>query len=128
MAVKYSVVAKANPRDPSAPKKHYPEIQSTGRTTVRNLAEQIAAISTVSPVDVAAVIEAFLTIVPKELANGNIVALGDFGSFSLRTRGEGAETAEQVTGRNITKVLTTFRPGKRFKEALANVNFEKAKG
>ena len=39
--------------------------------------------------------------------------------------GSGSETAEEVTAHNITKTLIGFRPGKRFKEVLANLSFEK---
>jgi hypothetical protein len=66
----------------------------------------VAEISTLSPADVAAAIEASLVIVPDELADGNITSLGDFGTFRLRPHGEGAATAEEVTARNITKTLS----------------------
>jgi predicted histone-like DNA-binding protein len=125
MTVKYTVVARGNPGDPQAPKKYYPSVKSSGKTTLRRLAERIAEISTVSSVDVVAVLEAFLSIVPKELAEGNIVQLGDFGSFSLRIRSEGVDSEEQVTAHNITKPLTSFRPGKRFKEILDSISYEK---
>ncbi|MDY7042353.1 MAG: HU family DNA-binding protein [Chloroflexota bacterium] len=125
MTVKYTVVPKVNPQNPEAPRKYYPMVKSTGKTNLRQLAERIAEISTVSSVDVVAVLEAFLNIVPRELAEGNIVKLGDFGSFSLRIRSQGADSEEQVTAHNITKTLTSFRPGKRFKETLDNVSYEK---
>jgi predicted histone-like DNA-binding protein len=126
MTVKFTTIERPNPQDPTAPKKHYPLIQSRGRVTVQQLAERAAEISTLSPADVAAAIEAFLAIVPDELADGNIVSLGDFGSFSLRIRSEGAATAGEVTARNITKTLVTFRPGKRFKQVLDTITYEKA--
>ena len=44
--------------------------------------------------------------------------LGDFGTFSLRVRSEGAETEEDVGAKNITKVVAGFRPGKHFQNAL----------
>jgi predicted histone-like DNA-binding protein len=76
--------------------------------------------------DIVATIEALLTIIPDELADGNIVSLGDFGTFSLRIRSEGADTAEEVTARNISNTLVTFRPGKRFKQVLNRITYEKA--
>ncbi len=125
MTVKYTVVARGNPGDPEAPKKYYPILKSTGKVSLRQLARRISEISTVSSVDTVAVLEALLTVVPQELAEGRTVRLGDLGSFSLRSRGEGSETAEEVTAHNITKTLIGFRPGKRFKEVLANLSFEK---
>ena len=126
MTVKFTTIERVNPRNPQEPRKHYPQIKTTGKTGIRQVAERAAEISTLSPADMAAAVEAFLAIVPTELANGNIVKLGDFGSFSLRTRGEGADTPEEVTSRSITKTLIRFRPGKRFKEVLDRIVYEKA--
>jgi len=126
MSAKYNVIARGNPGDPAAPKKHYPSIKSTGRVTLRQLSKQAAELSTISAGDIMASLEAFLSIIPRELGNGNIVELGDFGSFWLRIQTEGAEMADAVTSRNIKKVLPRFTPGKEFKQAIANIDFEKA--
>ena len=126
MSVKYNVVAKNNPSNRAAPPKYYPSVKSSGRTTLRQLARQIAEISTVSSVDTLAVLEALLTQIPRELADGNIVELGEFGAFRLRAQTEGAESAEAVTGRHIIKVLPRFTPGKEFQQVLDTASFEKA--
>jgi len=125
MTVKYTVIARANPQDREAPPKYYPSIKSVGKVTLRQVMEQIAEISTVSSVDTVALVEAFLTIVPRELAKGNTVQLGDFGSFSLRIQSTGSDSPGKVSAGNITNVLTTFRPGKRFKRILDNTEFRK---
>ena len=70
-------------------------------------------------------IESFLAVVPAELAKGNIVELGDFGSFWLRTTSEGAETAEEVRADQIGTVLPRFNPGKEFKRILDAIKFNK---
>ena len=126
MAVKYHTVARGNPSDRNAPKKYYPVVKSTGRVRQRDLARQAAEISTLSSADLAAALEIFLTIIPRELANGNIVDLGDFGTFSLRIRGAGADTEDAFTVHNITQVVAAFRPGQLFKQTLDNAKFEKA--
>jgi len=126
MSVKYNVVARKNPRDPDAPPKYYPSIVSSGREGMREIAKQIAEISTVSSVDTMASLESLLTILPRILANGNIVNLGDFGSFWLRVKTEGAENESDVTARNIINVQLQFRPGKEFKRALEAIEFKKA--
>ncbi|MFZ5820302.1 MAG: DNA-binding protein, partial [Chloroflexota bacterium] len=48
MSVKYNVVERGNPSNPDAPKKYYPSITSSGRKTLRQLADRVADISTVS--------------------------------------------------------------------------------
>jgi nucleoid DNA-binding protein len=72
-----------------------------------------------------AAIESLLTIIPDELAKGNIVELGDFGSFWLRTTSEGAATAEEVRASYISSVLPRFNPGREFKRSLDNIVFNK---
>jgi len=124
MTVKYTVVARGNPQNPDAPKKYYAVAKSTGETTLPKLAERMAEISTLSSIDLTAALEALLTVIPRELAAGNIVRLGDFGSFSLRVRSEGSETEDGVTSRNITKRIIAFRPGKRFTKVVNDIEFE----
>jgi predicted histone-like DNA-binding protein len=125
MAIKYTSIARGNPQNPDAPKKYYPQVTNVGKTTTREMAEQVSTISTLSSVDLVAALEAFLSTIPQELARGNSVSLGDFGTFRLRLQGNGADTAEALTSRDITKVLVSFRPGKRFKEILDRATFEK---
>jgi predicted histone-like DNA-binding protein len=124
MTVKFNVVEKANPTNREAPKKFYPSIQSSGRISTRELAERASQMSTLSTTDIVAVIESLLTIIPSELAKGNIVELGDFGSFWLRTTAYGSET-EEVRATQITNVMPRFNPGREFKRALDSIAFNK---
>ncbi len=126
MTVKYNVVERGNPSNPAAPKKFYPSIESSGRKTLRQMAERISQISTVSSADTMAVLEALLTTIPDELAAGNIVELGDFGNFWLRSDSDGADTADAVRASQINSVLPRFNPGKEFKKVLDAIEFEKA--
>ena len=125
MTVKYNVVACHNPRDIVAPPKYYPSVVSSGEVTIQQLAEKIADISTVSSIDVVAVLEAFVQLVPRELTEGNIVRLGDLGSFWLRVKSDGSVTPEEVSASNVNKILPKFTPSKRFKKVLNNTDFEK---
>ena len=72
-----------------------------------------------------AAIEALLTIIPNELAQGNIVELGDFGHFWLRFHAEEAEDPAQVRGDQIWTLILRFTPGKRFWQTLHTVKFQK---
>jgi predicted histone-like DNA-binding protein len=125
VSIKFNVVERGNPGNPEAPKKFYPSIQSSGRVTTRELAEQASQMSTLTTMDMMAAIESFLTIVPRELAKGNIVELGDFGNFWLRSSTEGTETAAEVRGNQVLSVLPRFIPGKEFKRMLDSAEFEK---
>jgi len=125
MSVRFGIAARRDPRNVEAPPRYYPQVKSRGTVGLRQLSERIADISTVSSVDTLAVLEALLVVVPQELAQGNVVQLGDFGSFSLRTQSRGSDTPDEVTAQNIIRRLVTFRPGKRFKQVLDAIIFEK---
>lgn len=128
MAAKFRAVGRSDPRNPTAPKKYYPILRSTGRVTLRRLAERIALMSTVSTADTMAVLESLLAVVPQELGEGRIVQLGDLGSFSLRIRTEASTTEDEVTARKITSATPAFRAGRLFKDSLVDVTFEKEQG
>lgn len=125
MTVKFNVVERGNPSDPQAPKKYYPSIQSSGRVTTRELAEMAAERSTLSTMDMMAAIESFLTIIPQQLAKGNIVELGEFGSYWLKTTSEGVASAEDVRASQIVSILPRFNPGKKFKDVLKTIEYTK---
>jgi predicted histone-like DNA-binding protein len=125
MSIKFSIVERGRPGDTGSPKKYYPYIQSTGRVTMRQLAEEASDISTLSTADMMAAVEAFLILIPDHLAQGEIVDLGDFGNFWLRFSAEGAETPEKVRGGLITTLIPRFMPGKEFKKILHMAKFEK---
>ena len=81
--------------------------------------------STVSTADTIALLEAFLTVVPDQLADGKIVELGEFGTFRISLSSDGADTADKVSADNITDVRVIFNPGKRFEDVLATLKFQK---
>ena len=125
MPVKFNVTPHKDPRDQSSRPKYYVTVKSSGRTDTNTIAKRINSMSTVSTVDTAAVLEAFLHVVPEQLAEGNIVELGDFGRFRVSVSSDGEEKAEDVTARNITDVRVIFTPGKRFVQLLDTVRFQK---
>lgn len=126
MPATYRVIEKSNPQDPQGLRKFYPSYASNGRVSQRELANRAADISTLSTADMAAAVEALLTLIPRLLAEGNIVDLGDFGRFHLAIEAEGADTATAVNRHHIKKVNARFTPGKEFKTILKQTEFVKA--
>ena len=113
--------------DETAPVKYYALTKSSGEMTLRKLAKRISSISTVSTVDTLAVLEALLQVIPEELAEGNIVRLGDFGSFYTTAKSEGTETEDEFNESLIKKTRIKFRPGHEVKSVLNNVQYKKLK-
>jgi predicted histone-like DNA-binding protein len=128
MPVKFTVTPRKDPRDQNSMPKYYATVRSNGRADTHAIAKSINSMSTVSSVDTAAVLEAFLNVVPAQLADGNIVELGDFGTFRVSVSSEGAAEANEVTARSITDVRVLFTPGKRFKQILNTAEFKKVSG
>jgi predicted histone-like DNA-binding protein len=125
MSVKYVVVEKGNPAQPRDPKKWYANAKSAGEITLRALGKEITQRSTVNHADTLAVLEALTQVLTDQLNEGKIVRFGDFGSFQVGLRSEGAETKEKYTASLIKSKKVTFRPGIDLKEMLNNLKFEK---
>ena len=125
MPINYVLVEKGTPFDPAAPKKYYAQAKSKGETTLRELSEKMSDMSSLSSADVFAVLEAMLKTIPEELLNGNIVKLGDFGSFYTVVTGKGSDKKDEFNKSLIDKVEIKFRPGKIVKNLLKNAKFSR---
>lgn len=124
-AVTYSVVEKKDPKLPDMPGKFYAQAQARGTANIRELSERIQQECTVTRADVMAVLTAFEHVIAESLANGEIVRLGDLGSFQISLSSQGAETKEKFTSSLITKRRILFRGGKTLSNTLATLDFEK---
>ena len=127
MAVPFSVVAKGNPSKPKDPKKYYASINSSGETSMRDLAKEIAEISTMSLPDVIGVLESVVMLLPRHISQGKIIRLGELGSLRLSASSEGKETPEEVNAKSIKSNKFIFAPGKELQKALKNVEYVKVK-
>lgn len=125
MAINYSLTQRVNLKDATAPRKFYAIAKSNGEETVRQLASEISKRSGLSSVDVFAVIEAFIDLIPEKVAEGKIVRLGDFGSFNVTISSEGAEKAEEFTSALIRGNSLNFRPGKLVQKVLDTIEYSK---
>ena len=123
--MKYHLIERHNPRNLEDPKKFYANKVTRSTVSMRELAKDISDISTVSIVDVTAVIESMLQLLPKYLTAGDIVQLREFGSFNLKISSSGADTEEDFDKSFIRGVKLAFHPGKELSNALKTVDFEK---
>lgn len=126
MSVKYVLAPKGNPGNPAAPKKYYAQAKSSGEITLKKLSREIGEGSTtVSDSDVLAVLNDLVKFLNRHLDNGEIVRLGDFGSFQIAVSSEGAETENKFHHSMIKKSKVLFRPGADVQTMLKNVKYEK---
>ncbi|MDR1652138.1 MAG: HU family DNA-binding protein [Prevotellaceae bacterium] len=128
MSVSYVLVEHGNPANPTAPKKFYAQAKASGELSFRQLSKEIAEGSTtVSDTDVLAVLNDLTKILRRHLANGEIVRFGDFGTFQVALKSDGAETADKFHHSLIKASKVTFRVGIDLREMLATLQYEKMK-
>ena len=123
--VTYSVVGRVNPADrESGEVKYYAQSQARGEMGIREIAERIHQMCTVTRADVMAVLTALEDIVSEGLQGGEIVRLGELGSLQLSLSGSGSDTEETYTDALIDKVRVLFRPGTEMQEAIGCQAYE----
>ncbi|MDM1550090.1 HU family DNA-binding protein [Empedobacter falsenii] len=127
MAVKYNVIQKAYPGDPTGPKKFYANSIADGEVSLRNLSKEIAQTSSISESDVYATLIDLAKMLSKHLSDGKIVRLGDFGSFQISISSEGMDTMNKVNSASIKSAKILFRPGLDLRDTLATLKYEKKK-
>ncbi len=95
MSIEYKVIARDNPQDRTQ-KKYYASANVVGETTTRELCKAIEKMSTVSGVDVQAVLYALAEVIPQYLAAGKSVRIGELGCFRITVRSDGQAHAAEV--------------------------------
>ena len=125
MAINFNVVARVNPLKREDPVKYYATLNSRGKRNLRYIAQRISDKSSLNIIDVKAVLEGLLQVIPEEIKDGYIVELEEFGNFWVTCSSSPSETEDEVTASNIDKVNLQFRPGKLIKNILDTIDFKK---
>ena len=123
--VTYSVAPRINPRDKDAAPKYYGRVQANGDVNIREMSERIQQTCTVHKADVQAVLLALEDVITDALKGGEIVRLGDLGTFQIGISSKGAETEEDYSDNLIKKARINFRPGSALAGALSGLTFQK---
>ena len=124
-SVTYSVVPRVNPRDKEAAPKFYAQAQARGDVNIREMATRIQGSCTVTKADVYAVLVALEDVIVEALQNGEIVRLGELGTFQVSLSGKGAVTSEDYDASLIKKARINFRPGLTLAGMLDSLSFSK---
>lgn len=125
--VTYSVSPRINPRDREAAPKFYAHVQARGDVSLREMSERIQQTCTVHKSDVFAVLVALEDVISEALKSGEIVRLGDLGTFQIGISSKGALTEEDYDETLIKKARINFRPGMALVGILSNLSYKKVK-
>ena len=123
--VTYSVSPRINPRDKEAAPKYYGHVQASGDINIREMSERIQQTCTVTKADVYAVLVALEDVIIDALKSGEIVRLGELGSFQIGISSKGAVNEEDYSDSLIRKARINFRPGTSLAGMLTNLTFSK---
>lgn len=126
MAIKFRVTPRKNPQDMEAPEKYYAASIGNGQTDMEALAEMIAYQSTLTDTDCYAVLRSLEHNIINELKQGRIVKLGSLGNFQISISAKGQENEAAVSANDIVKSRILFRPGKKMRQLLSTLSFQKA--
>ena len=126
--MKYKVIAKGQPGViGGGNKKYYASAQMTGVVDIDELTRDIEKISTVSGADIRAVLYALVDVATDELADSNIVRLGDLGSLRVTLKSFGLEAPSDVNATAIKGTRIHFYPGKKIKEMQKTLTYQQVK-
>ena len=123
--VTYSVVPRIKPREKNDPPKYYAQAQASGDVNIREMSERIQASCTVTKADVYAVLVSMEDVIIDALKSGEIVRLGDLGTFQIGVSGKGTLTEEEYDSSLIQIARINFRPGIALSGILTNLTYAK---
>lgn len=121
--MKFKLVERANPLKKEEPKKFYAQPVYADKVTQKQLAKQLADMSSLSAGDVANVIQNLVEEFPKILTRGGILQLGDFGTFRVTFSSKGAEEKGNFSTETIVPKIS-FLPGVELKRQLEAMKFQ----
>ncbi len=109
MAIQVKASLRKNPQDKKAAGKYYAQVVLAPEMTQRQIIDQIADRCTVTGSDVKAVLDALMTVIKRNLANGSPIRLGDLGSFRPSVSGIGSENVDKFTASNVKNRRREYR-------------------
>jgi len=124
--MKYKLLQRRNPQQPDAPQKWYATPVNAGKTSQRDISNDIVALSSLTRGDVSNVIDNLIDTVPKYLLMGKSVSLGDLGTFRLSFSSKGVDDPKEFNTNMISGAKIIFTPSSELRDAIKKVKFEKA--
>lgn len=123
----FTSVLRKNMMEKDKPDLYYALAKSSGEIDIDEMAERIQRSSTVNWADVVCVLRALQTEMIDSFKKGEIVRLGNIGSFYVTLRSNSVLVQKDVKEGLIKGARVRFRPGKEIKDALKTLDFSKYK-
>lgn len=127
MATFYKLVQRRNMHKGAGAdsKLFYAQAKSIGTSDLNRLCDMINERSTVSSADVKAVLDSLVYVMKRELSDGKIVQLGEFGNVRITFGSEGVEQEKDFHSSMIRRPKYTFTPGKELQDQKKLLQYAK---
>ena len=118
----FTIIHRNNPQDLDSAGKYYPAPVYHSTINLKNLANEIAHSTSLTASDVKAVIEELIVSFERHLINGEKLKLDGLGTFKTSFSGEGSESIEEVSAKNIDNksIRVTFVADNELKKSIRN--------
>ena len=124
MPIKLRPLTKKMPGSTTDSYQYALRVVSKGVTDLEQLAEEISQASSLTPADCYGVLYSFVHHVGKSLQRGEIVRLDPMGSFQIKITGSATAAPQELSVQNIKRTTVAFRPGKKWKKMLRELQWE----
>ena len=125
MAVSFKLVPKQNNLVAPPEVKYYPCAVSKGEADLDSLADVVSSRSSMSRADCYGVIIGLTEAIGEALADGKIVRIDALGTFQITIQGTAADSPEELGKSTIKGTKIVYRPSKKMKKRLENINFKR---
>ncbi len=126
MAIRFKLMARKNPQNPSDPPKYYAQVVPNGKTNLRTLSKRVANHTTMSAADVYGVLMALEEEIISALQDGQQVELGNLCIFYPDLKSDGADSEDAFNASShIKRKGIRIRPKRVLARQMEDVPVEK---
>ena len=120
--IKLKLVPKRNPQLPEDPAKLYASAIHSSKIDIAGLATAVSERCSLRRSDVQGALLALMEIIPNELLKGNIISLGELGSFYTSVISDGVKTEEDLSVSMVKGTRIKYRPTKELRKKLRMID------
>jgi predicted histone-like DNA-binding protein len=122
--INLKAIPKRNPQVPEEVPKLYASAIHESKIELDGLAIAVAQRCSLRRADVHGVLVALMDLIPDELLQGNIISLGELGSFYATISSEGVDTEEELSVSMVKGSKIQYRPTKVLRNKLKMLDFK----
>ncbi len=125
MAIHFKMVAKQNNIATPPETKYFPCAVHQGEVDLEQLAETIAAGTSMTKADCYGVVISLTQAIGNALSQGQIVKIMSLGTFQITLQGTGAESPEPLGKSNVKGAKIIYKPAKNLQDKLKGVEYKR---